>query len=131
MQEMDPNYDYEDPASSWLDLVAACRDPDVKRRGERVQELLNVAKNSHWTHSLWDRVMRDLETPDVESDDASDLNEMSRGYGPGGARTFQKEAAGYNSDRGREVIHSAQLVVLDESGDEDEPERKMNARGYY
>ncbi len=38
--------DYEDPARSWIDLVAACHSGDPRR----VRELLAVAKRSHWTH---------------------------------------------------------------------------------
>ncbi len=46
--------DYEDPARSWIDLVAACHSGDPRR----VRELLVVAKQSHWTHQEFDEALK-------------------------------------------------------------------------
>lgn len=64
--ELDPNYDYEDPAMHWIDLVMATRELDHDLRMRKINELCLVAKNSHWTHALWDQVCRELETPEYE-----------------------------------------------------------------
>jgi len=71
---LDPNYDYEDPAMAWIDLVVATRELDRDTRMAMIDALLFTAKNSHWTHKLWDQVMAELETPerivlDGDSDD--------------------------------------------------------------
>jgi len=63
---LNPDYDYEDPAVSWIDLVMATRELDHDVRMAKINELCLVAKNSHWTHSLWDQVMAELETPEFE-----------------------------------------------------------------
>ncbi len=41
---------YEDPAWSWIDLVAACKtgDPAV------VRACMQIAKQSNWTHDQWE-----------------------------------------------------------------------------
>lgn len=56
----------EDPGVSWIDLVLAVKDENRARGEARVRELLAVALASHWTHTLWDRVVFELETPEVE-----------------------------------------------------------------
>jgi len=63
---LDPNYDYEDPAVSWINLVMATRELDRDKRMAIIDTLLFTAKNSHWTHKLWDAVMAELETPEHE-----------------------------------------------------------------
>lgn len=63
---LDPKYDWEDPAMSWIDLVMATRELDHNTRMAKINELCQVAKNSHWTHALWDQVMAELETPEHE-----------------------------------------------------------------
>lgn len=64
---LNPDYDYEDPAMSWIDLVMATRELDHDIRMAKINELCLVAKNSHWTHALWDQVMAELETsPEYE-----------------------------------------------------------------
>lgn len=77
---LDPNYDYEDPAVSWINLVQATRELDQERRQQMLNMLLFTAKNSHWTHELWDQVMAELETPEYEvldgdsaDDEAADI----------------------------------------------------------
>jgi len=84
---LDPNYDYEDPAMSWIDLVVATRELNRDTRMAMIDALLFTAKNSHWTHELWDQVMTELETPaerivlDGDSDDdaaASKLTNLSK-----------------------------------------------------
>ncbi len=47
-----PEYEFEEPAEMWIDLVAACHIPDATKRQEQVMFYLNVAKNSHWTEEL-------------------------------------------------------------------------------
>jgi len=77
---LDPQYDWEDPPMSWIDLVMATREPNHDIRMAKINELCIVAKNSHWTHDLWDQVMAELETsPEFEvldedsaDDDAAD-----------------------------------------------------------
>ncbi len=46
--------DYEDPARSWIDLVAAAHSGDPRR----VREMLAVAKRSHWTHQEYDEALK-------------------------------------------------------------------------
>jgi len=92
----------EDPAVSWIDLVIACQDPDTTRRSQRIQELLAVARNSHWNQGLWDRVCESLEDPEVEWLDSWDTEDeeqvpadweqqLSRGYGPNSNRNMEME----------------------------------------
>ncbi len=47
-----PEYEFEEPAEMWIDLVAACHIQDATKRQEQVMFFLNVAKNSHWTEEL-------------------------------------------------------------------------------
>ncbi len=50
---MAAQYEFEDPAGSWIDLVNACRiDGEVARRSA-INRCLLVARNSHWTERLW------------------------------------------------------------------------------
>ncbi len=44
---------YEDPAWSWIDLVAACKsgDPSV------VRAVMQIAKESNWSHDQWEMAM--------------------------------------------------------------------------
>jgi len=64
---LDPKYNYEDPAVSWINLVMATRELNQERRQQMINQLLFTAKNSHWTHELWDQVMAELETsPEYE-----------------------------------------------------------------
>ncbi len=53
---------YEDPAGSWIDLVASMKtgDPSITRA------CLAVAKHSHWTHEQWELAIQLSE----EEDDA-------------------------------------------------------------
>ncbi len=50
----EPEYEFEDPARCWVDLVVATRILSEKKRKDAVYVLLNEAKNSHWTHQLLD-----------------------------------------------------------------------------
>ncbi len=52
--EAEIEYEFEDPARCWIDLVEATRELNVVKRKQAVYVLLNEAKNSHWTHQLWD-----------------------------------------------------------------------------
>ncbi len=52
--EAEIEYEYEDPARAWIDLVEATRILNETKRKHAVWELLNEAKNSHWTHQLYD-----------------------------------------------------------------------------
>ncbi len=45
-------YEFEDPASMWMELVEACRLEPTKRRAA-VERVLIEARNSHWTPELW------------------------------------------------------------------------------
>jgi len=79
---LDPTYDYEDPAVSWINLIVATRELNHDRRQQMINQLLFTAKNSHWTHELWDQVMSELETPehevlDVDSDDDAAADVLS------------------------------------------------------
>ncbi len=47
-------YEFEDPARSWVDLVLATQEKYEKVRKAKVYELLEEAKSSHWTHVLLD-----------------------------------------------------------------------------
>ncbi len=47
-------YEFEEPARSWIDLCDACRLPDLQKRKQAVQTMIYEAKNSHWTHQLLD-----------------------------------------------------------------------------
>ncbi len=51
-QGKQPEYEFEDPIESWIDLVEAAHISDAKKRLAQVTFFLNVAKNSHWTHKL-------------------------------------------------------------------------------
>ena len=51
----------EDPAECWIDLVTACAEPDHVVRRQRVEELLQKARNSEWTKQLWLELMDDAE----------------------------------------------------------------------
>ncbi len=47
-----PEYEFEDPASWWINLVIACRcEPELRRAA--VETCLVEARNSHWTEELW------------------------------------------------------------------------------
>ncbi len=65
---------YEDPAGSWIDLVAAlkCGDPSV------AHACLQIAKESHWTHSQWEIAMQLAE----EEDDPDYIPEDCIGCSP-------------------------------------------------
>ncbi len=47
-------YEFEDPARCWVDLVVATRLLNEDKRKDAVYVLLSEAKNSHWTHELLD-----------------------------------------------------------------------------
>lgn len=65
---LDPKYDYEDPGVSWIHLVMATRILDHAERMDAITHLCIIAKNSHWTHELWDKVVAELERPaDLET----------------------------------------------------------------
>ncbi len=49
-----PEFEFEDPASMWIDLVHACRAPDAAARRHGVERCLIEARNSHWTKELWE-----------------------------------------------------------------------------
>jgi len=80
---LDPKYNYEDPAVSWINLVMATRELDQNRRQQMINQLLFTAKNSHWTHELWDQVMAELETSpeyevlDEDSDDDAAADKLA------------------------------------------------------
>ncbi len=59
-----PEYEFEDPIESWIDLCEACRIPDMNKRKGQVTFFLNVAKNSHWTHELMEAQMQQDEDVD-------------------------------------------------------------------
>jgi hypothetical protein len=60
----EPNeYEYEDPAESWIDLVTACHEPDHVARKQRIEQCLVKARSSHWTMELFVDC-RDAETVD-------------------------------------------------------------------
>ncbi len=52
--ERDIEYEFEDPARCWIDLVEATRNLNENKRKGAVYAMLAEAKNSHWTHQLWD-----------------------------------------------------------------------------
>ncbi len=52
--EVETEYEFEDPARAWIDLVEATRILNETKRKQSVWVLLSEAKNSHWTHQLWD-----------------------------------------------------------------------------
>ncbi len=54
LQQRAEEYEYEDPAESWVLLVQATRILDVRARKEKTLAMLNEAKNSHWTMDLLD-----------------------------------------------------------------------------
>ncbi len=58
-------YEFEDPARCWVDLVVATRILNEKKRKDAVYVLLSEAKNSHWTHQLLDDEL-ELEQDTVE-----------------------------------------------------------------
>jgi len=80
---LDPKYNYEDPAVSWINLVMAARELNQERRQQMINQLLFTAKNSHWTHELWDQVMAELETSpeyevlDEDSDDDAAASKLA------------------------------------------------------
>ncbi len=76
-------YEFEDPARSWIDLVVATRILEEKKRKSAVYVMLNEAKNSHWTHDLLDAEI-ELET-DAEYGGSYDAD-------PGGDYTEETEA---------------------------------------
>ncbi len=60
---MAEQYEFEDPAGSWIDLVNACRlDGEVARRSA-INRCLLVARNSHWNERLW---QEEVELAEVE-----------------------------------------------------------------
>lgn len=64
--EIDLSRDLEDPAISWLDLVMATRDEDAERGAAKIRELIAAARRSNWTYAIWDDMIAELETPEVE-----------------------------------------------------------------
>ncbi len=47
-----PEFEFEDPATMWIELVHACRlEPSERRKA--VERCLVEARNSHWTDELW------------------------------------------------------------------------------
>ncbi len=54
VDEAGTEYEFEDPARCWVDLVEATRILIEEDRKNAVYVLLNEAKNSHWTHQLLD-----------------------------------------------------------------------------
>ncbi len=58
---------YEDPAMSWIDLVAALKCNDKAE----AKACLALAKASHWTHSQWELAMQLAE--EEEDPDYKDL----------------------------------------------------------
>lgn len=62
-QNMAEQYEFEDPAEAWIELVYACRvESEGDRRGA-INRCLLVARNSHWTQELW---REELELAEVE-----------------------------------------------------------------
>lgn len=51
----------EDPAECWIDLVTACNEPDHVVRRQRVEALLQKARESQWTMQLWLELTDDAE----------------------------------------------------------------------
>jgi hypothetical protein len=64
----EPEFDYEDPSLSWLELVKACHEPDHVERRQRVESMLALARNSHWTFELWQGIEEGFY--DYSSDDS-------------------------------------------------------------
>ncbi len=64
-------YEFEDPARSWVNLVEATHLPDFAQRKQAVQTMIFEAKNSHWSHQLLDAELEhdvDYTGADVEDD---------------------------------------------------------------
>lgn len=59
-------YEYEDPADSWLALVEACHEPDHVLRRQRVEQCLMVAKSSHWTREKWLDILSETDYDDID-----------------------------------------------------------------
>jgi len=80
--DIDLSGDLEDPAISWLDLVMATRDEDAERGAAKIRELIAAARASNWTYAIWDDMIAELETPDVDfldpwdSDDEAAVNTL-------------------------------------------------------
>ncbi len=70
--ERPPWMDWEDPARSWLDLVLAAH----SNNHVSVKIMIEMAKNSFWTHGEWDRVIG----ADDDSDD-DDWQQPDDGFG--------------------------------------------------
>ncbi len=72
-----PFESYEDPALSWIDLVASFRsgDPRITRA------CLQIAKQSHWSHDKWEDACQELEEAedlDYEADAPSAMMTAQR-----------------------------------------------------
>ncbi len=61
--QMAAQYEFEDPAGSWIDLCNACRLEGEVARRSAVHRCLLVARNSHWTEALW---AEEVELAEVE-----------------------------------------------------------------
>jgi len=80
---------YEDPAWSWIDLVAACKtgDPAV------VRACMQIAKQSNWTHDQWEMAMElaaEEDDPTWHEDLPSDCIGCSPDPNPGWNRSDEE-----------------------------------------
>ncbi len=46
-------YEMEDPACAWIDLVESCHQQNIQDRKVAIGKMLFLAKNSHWTMDRW------------------------------------------------------------------------------
>ncbi len=59
--ESDPGYEFECPAQSWISLVEACRVEAINERRDAVLKVMFLAKNSHWTQTLYEEELHLLD----------------------------------------------------------------------
>ncbi len=64
LTELKNSDEFEHPVKAWIDLVEACHIEDADLRNKAVMNYLNLAKNSHWTHQLWEREVDQYEDVD-------------------------------------------------------------------
>ncbi len=70
--------EYEDPGRAWIDLVLAFKSGNP----ESVRAVLEQAKNSHWTHDLYNDALIQAEEMEGSTDEWIDSDEFPNAQDP-------------------------------------------------
>lgn len=82
-----PQFEFEDPAECWIQLVLACHEAEIFERKQKVEAMLVEARNSHWTQELWAEELAQV-CDDMENEYGGPFQEQP----PGDASEYPEDA---------------------------------------